>query len=78
MPNPIPAVIDYRVEEISHVPTLKMWGLKSTSSRMFLCRVTRQGNEIVDSIPVAIFDRDSEASRFAVEFLKQGSTVISF
>jgi hypothetical protein len=72
MPEPIPAVIDYRVEEITFRPTLDEWGIrKDCPSALFLCRVTRVGNHTVDSIPISFFRYDSEGVRFAKDFLKQ-------
>jgi len=76
MPEPIPVLIDYRVEEITHKPTLEAWSLtKNCTSALFLCRVTRRGYEVIDSIPVAVFDLGSEGRRFAHDFLKTGSGV---
>lgn len=72
MLEPIPAVIDYRVEQVTHKPTLDSWNTtKGCESALFLCRITRMGNYIVDSKPVAVFNLDSEGFRFADDFLKR-------
>ena len=72
MPDPIPAVVDYRVEEITFRPTLDEWGIrKDCASALFLCRITRIGNSIVDSVPLSFFRSDWEGIRFAHDFLKQ-------
>lgn len=73
MPEPIPVLMDYQVERIHHRPTLDNWHVgKDFQDALFLCRITRQGGLIIDSIPVAMFSRDSEAGRFSLEFLKKG------
>jgi hypothetical protein len=69
MPDPIPVTIDYRVERITHKLTLKEWNIK-ISSAMFLCRVTKIGYGVIDSVPVAVFNLDSEGYRFSTDFLK--------
>ena len=71
-PTPIDSVIDFRVEKITHKPTLNSWRVpEGSDSALFLCRVTKIGNHVIDSIPVAVFSRDSEGDFFAIHFLKQ-------
>ena len=61
-----PVHIRYRVIDIDHKPTLNRFSATKNCVRAyFLCReVVRGAEEIIDQIPVAIFNLDSEARLF--------------
>jgi hypothetical protein len=75
MPEPIPAVIDYRVERRTDKIWLDSWGLKDCDSALFLCRVTWVGEIAIESLPIALFGMDKDAMQFALGFLRQSPLI---